>query len=62
MPQALSPEYSALWQGNNDKVDAGNALPAVVLQSQAHLRYGCAFATGLTVVTTAADDITVVYT
>lgn len=35
--------------------------PAVLLQEQIELRYECAFATGLTVVTSAADDITVVY-
>lgn len=35
--------------------------PLTLLQSQTALEYGCRFATGLTVVTSAADDITVIY-
>lgn len=35
--------------------------PATLLHSQMELVYDAAFATGLTVVTSAADDITVVY-
>ena len=36
--------------------------PATLLQNQYVLPYGVRFATGLTIVTSAADDITVVYT
>lgn len=35
--------------------------PGTLLQNQYALDYGCRFATGLTVVTSAADDITVLY-
>lgn len=35
--------------------------PAVLLQSQVPLEYNVAFSTGLTIVTSAADDITVIY-
>ena len=36
-------------------------FPAVLLGNQVNLTYGCWFSTGLTVVTSAADDITVIY-
>jgi hypothetical protein len=35
--------------------------PAVLLQSQLPLAFNCKFDTGLTIVTSAADDITVMY-
>ena len=35
--------------------------PATVLQNWGFLEFGCKFDTGLTIVTSAADDITVVY-
>lgn len=35
--------------------------PAAILQQQLELEYMCKFTTGLTVVTSAADDITVIY-
>lgn len=35
--------------------------PLTLLDSQKVLEYDCAFATGLTIVTSAADDITVIY-
>ena len=35
--------------------------PSVLLSSATVINYDCAFATGLTIVTSAADDITVVY-
>ena len=35
--------------------------PAVLLHSQISLEFDCKFSTGLTIVTSAADDITVVY-
>lgn len=35
--------------------------PAVLLDTQRGIDYGLAFTTGLTVVTSAADDITVIY-
>jgi hypothetical protein len=35
--------------------------PAVLLQSQIPLEYNAAFSTGLTIVTSTADDITVIY-
>ena len=35
--------------------------PAVLLDNSDTFVYGCAFSTGLTVVTSAADDLTVVY-
>ena len=35
--------------------------PITLLGSQIVFEYGCVFATGLTVVTSAADDLTVVY-
>lgn len=37
------------------------ALPLVLLSSQQSLEFGCAFSTGLTIVTTGTSDITVVY-
>lgn len=36
--------------------------PGTLLHSQFDLEYGCRFATGLTIVTSAADDITAIYT
>ena len=35
--------------------------PAVLLTTQLNLSYGLRFATGLTIVTSAADDLTVIY-
>lgn len=35
--------------------------PAVLLQSQIPLMYNCKFTTGLTIVTSAADDLTVLF-
>lgn len=35
--------------------------PAALVQQQVPISYGLAFATGLTIVTSAADDITVIY-